>query len=39
MLVHQAARQVELQTGRAPAPLAAMRKAAEGALGDVTSGA
>jgi shikimate dehydrogenase len=32
MLVHQAARQVELQTGRAPAPLAAMRHAAGQAL-------
>ncbi|WP_411143103.1 shikimate dehydrogenase [Streptomyces sp. x-80] len=39
MLVHQAARQVEIQTGRTPAPLAAMRKAAEGALDDVTPGA
>jgi shikimate dehydrogenase len=33
MLLHQAARQVELQTGRTPAPLAAMRRAAEQALG------
>ena len=32
MLVHQAARQVELQTGHTPAPLAAMRRAAELAL-------
>ncbi|MER0445700.1 shikimate dehydrogenase [Streptomyces sp. Edi4] len=39
MLVHQAARQVELQAGRTPAPLAAMRKAAEGALGTLTSNA
>jgi shikimate dehydrogenase len=33
MLLHQAARQVELQTGRTPAPLAAMRREAEHALG------
>ena len=32
MLVHQAARQVELMTGR-PAPVAAMRAAGEAALG------
>ncbi|RPK32442.1 shikimate 5-dehydrogenase [Streptomyces sp. ADI92-24] len=32
MLLHRAARQVEPQTGRAPAPLDAMRRAAEGAL-------
>ncbi|MGP3690809.1 hypothetical protein ACTVZO_40090 [Streptomyces sp. IBSNAI002] len=32
LLVHQAARQVELQTGQAPAPLAAMRHTAEDAL-------
>jgi len=32
MLLHQAARQVKLQTGRTPAPLAAMRTATEGAL-------
>lgn len=32
MLVHQAARQVELMTGCARAPLAAMRKAAEAAV-------
>ncbi|WP_329020976.1 shikimate dehydrogenase [Streptomyces sp. NBC_01601] len=32
MLLHQAARQVELQTGRGPAPLDAMRRAAERAL-------
>ncbi|GAA3733273.1 shikimate dehydrogenase [Salinactinospora qingdaonensis] len=32
MLIHQAARQVELQTGHSPAPIAAMREAAEGAL-------
>lgn len=33
LLVHQAALQVELMTGRAPAPLAVMRKAGERALG------
>ena len=32
LLLHQAAVQVELMTGRAPAPLAAMRAAGEGAL-------
>jgi shikimate dehydrogenase len=37
MLVHQAARQAELQTGR-PAPLAAMWKAAQGALNEHTPG-
>jgi shikimate dehydrogenase len=37
MLVHQAARQVELQTGLTPAPLPAMRAAAEHALGDVAA--
>lgn len=37
MLVHQAARQVELQTGHPSAPLTAMRKAAEHALGDVAA--
>lgn len=37
MLVHQAARQVELQTGRT-APLAAMRSAAEQALGQGEAG-
>jgi shikimate dehydrogenase len=36
MLVHQAAHQVELQTGCTPAPLTAMRKAAEAALSEVT---
>ncbi|MHC3393949.1 shikimate dehydrogenase [Streptomyces lavendulocolor] len=39
MLIHQAARQVELQTGHTPAPLPAMRTAAEDALGPLTSGA
>ncbi|MFD4335864.1 shikimate dehydrogenase [Streptomyces anulatus] len=39
MLLHQAARQVELQTSRTPAPLAAMRKAAKAALGEVTPSA
>ncbi|MCF2128841.1 shikimate dehydrogenase [Strepomyces sp. STD 3.1] len=34
LLVHQAVLQVELMTGRAPAPLAAMRKAGERALAD-----
>jgi shikimate dehydrogenase len=34
LLVHQAARQVELMTGIAPAPLAAMRAAGERALRD-----
>ncbi|KUN17641.1 hypothetical protein AQJ11_37930 [Streptomyces corchorusii] len=38
MLIHQAARQVELQTGHTPAPLSAMRTAAEDALGPRTSG-
>ncbi|MFJ8388596.1 shikimate dehydrogenase [Streptomyces sp. NPDC094438] len=38
MLLHQAARQVELQTGRTPAPLDAMRRAAEQALVVGTSG-
>ncbi|EST20261.1 hypothetical protein M877_34620 [Streptomyces niveus NCIMB 11891] len=33
LLVHQAVLQVELMTGRAPAPLAVMRKAGEQALG------
>lgn len=33
LLVHQAVQQVEQMTGRAPAPLAAMRKAGEQALG------
>ncbi|MCX2969983.1 MULTISPECIES: shikimate dehydrogenase [Streptomyces] len=33
LLVHQAVLQVEQMTGRAPAPLAAMRKAGEAALG------
>lgn len=33
LLVHQAVVQVELMTGRAPAPLAAMRAAGEAALG------
>ncbi|WP_280922567.1 hypothetical protein RFN58_35295 [Streptomyces iakyrus] len=37
--LHQAARQVELQTSRTPAPLAAMWEAAEGALGEVTPSA
>lgn len=37
MLVHQAARQVELQTGRTPAPLPAMRAAAEHALRDIAA--
>ncbi|MGW7613479.1 shikimate dehydrogenase [Streptomyces sp. NPDC054766] len=37
MLVHQAARQVELQTGRTPVPLAAMRTAAEHALRDIAA--
>jgi shikimate 5-dehydrogenase len=32
MLVHQAARQIELQTGHAPAPIPAIRQAAELAL-------
>jgi shikimate dehydrogenase len=36
MLLHQAARQVQLQTGRAEVPLAEMREAAEAALLDVT---
>ncbi|MDJ0344190.1 shikimate dehydrogenase [Streptomyces sp. H10-C2] len=39
MLCHQAARQVELQTGHHPAPLPAMREAAERALREVTPGA
>ncbi|WP_411573669.1 shikimate dehydrogenase [Streptomyces fradiae] len=34
LLVHQAVLQVELMTGRSPAPLAAMRAAGEAALGD-----
>lgn len=38
MLVHQAARQAELQTGRVPAPVAAMRRAAEQALGTPSPG-
>lgn len=33
LLVHQAVLQVELMTGRAPAPLAVMRMAGEQALG------
>ncbi|WP_406002385.1 hypothetical protein [Streptomyces sp. NBC_00829] len=37
MLVHQAARQVELQTDLTPAPLPAMRAAAEQALGAVAA--
>ncbi|MFE3629374.1 shikimate dehydrogenase [Streptomyces goshikiensis] len=32
MLIHQAARQVELQTGQSPVPLSAMREAAKHAL-------
>ncbi|MFZ3475856.1 shikimate dehydrogenase [Streptomyces sp. 4.24] len=32
MLIHQAARQVELQTGQSPVPLSVMREAAEHAL-------
>jgi shikimate dehydrogenase len=34
LLVHQAARQVELMTGRSPAPVAAMRAAGEQALAE-----
>lgn len=37
LLVHQAALQVELMTGNAPAPLAAMRAAGEAALGARTA--
>jgi shikimate dehydrogenase len=36
LLVHQAALQVELMTGRAPAPLPAMRRAGEAALAERT---
>ncbi|WP_037678093.1 shikimate dehydrogenase [Streptomyces albus] len=38
LLVHQAVLQVELMTGRAPAPLAAMRAAGEAVLAARTSG-
>ena len=38
LLVHQAARQVELMTGAGPAPLAAMRAAGEAALAARTPG-
>ncbi|MEV5879382.1 shikimate dehydrogenase [Streptomyces sp. NPDC052101] len=38
MLLHQAARQVELQTGCTPAPIAAMRAAAVQALTDAPDG-